>query len=104
MVFSDYSILALFVLGSLGVIAGYASGYVANWGLRRRLYSLELDIATLENKLLSEVKRRAGTESVKARKADQDLLEAALTAKTVRPEAPQPWWMKFAQNPDLREQ
>jgi hydrogenase/urease accessory protein HupE len=104
MVLGDSTVLALLVLGCAGVLAGYASGYVANWALRRRLYSLEFDIATLETKLLSEVKRRAGEASGKARKADQDLLEAALTTKAVRPEPPQPWWMKFAQNPDLREQ
>jgi len=103
MVPGDYSILALLVLSCAAVIAGYASGYVANWGLRRRLYSLEFDIATLENKLLSEVKRRAGTESGKARKADQDLLEAAIAHKGAPQAAPQPWWLKYAQNPESRE-
>jgi hypothetical protein len=104
MVPSDPSVFAFLVFGLTSGCAGYAAGYVANWALRRRLYSLELDLASLENKLLIEVKRRAGEASGKSRKADQDLLEAALTRTPVRPEPPQPWWMKFAQNPETREQ
>lgn len=71
------------------------------WGLHRRAYSLECAVADLEEKLLVEVKRRAGTESARSKKADKELFDV-LTAQP-EPKKDEPWWTKYVTHPELRQ-
>lgn len=101
MVLSDYSffVYALLLLGSS--VAGWLAASVSTWALKRTAYRLECEIADLQDTLLREIKKRAGTESGKARNADKELLAAA--TKTAEPAKQEPWWVKYAMNPAQRE-
>jgi hypothetical protein len=96
----DFSALPLVVLAiASGGLAGLASHQLASSLLKHRLYSLECDVADVQERLLTEVKRRGGAESAKSRKIDQELLQAAQTTTTA---PPQPWWSPFV-HPDLKK-
>lgn len=79
---------AYLVLSAVAFGAGYVGGILRSWVLHRRVYSLECAVADLENKVLVEVKRRAGQERQKGSKIEAEILEAA-SKKT---EEPKPWW------------
>jgi len=84
------------LLNCLAGAVGYLAARVAIWGLHRRAYSLECAVADLEDKLLIEVKRRAGSESAKSKKRDQELIDFAQSAAQTPPAPPQPWWLPYA--------
>ena len=85
----DISVIVL-----VSVIASVAVHLLTHWDSNRRIYSLECDVADLQNKVLNEVKKRAQVDSVKARKGGDELLEKLekAIAETKLP-AQQPWWM-----------
>lgn len=79
---------------------GYLAATVASRALKARLFSLECDVADLQDKILVEIKKRAGQESGKSRKGDAELL-AKLQTSPPKPVAP--WWFPFVTSPELRE-
>lgn len=95
-----FSFPVLLLLFGLAGGVGYLAATVAIWGLHRRAYNLECAVTDLEDKILVEIKKRAGQESGKSRKADSELFKELSKPK----EPDKPWWMKYATNPELREQ
>lgn len=93
------SILVLVLSLATAGLAGFGAARLAITSLHRRAYSLECAVADLEDKLLIEIKRRAGTESGKSRKRDQELFDGLTNAA---PPARQPmWWEQFV-DPSLK--
>lgn len=82
--------LLVIVVIAVAVTATYNALY--HWGLTRKLYSLECDVADLQTKILSEIKKRA---QAQARKRPEDDLLNQLDLKDP-PKPPEPWWMKYA--------
>jgi hypothetical protein len=70
---------------------GYLTSTLQTWNLHRRTYSLECAVADLEEKVLHEVKKRAGQERQKDTKIEAEILAAA-KLKPAQPELP--WWVK----------
>lgn len=66
--------------------------------LNRKTRVLEFAIADLEERLLSEIKKRAGSLGVKARKDEEELIEKL---KQTPPQPSGPWWMDLV-HPDLK--
>lgn len=91
---------ALFLLCSVAGGVGYLAATVAIWSLKRMHYRLECDITDLQNSLLVEIKKRAGAESAKSRKADAELF-AQLQNGSQPPKNDKPWWMQHV-HPDLK--
>lgn len=83
----------------IGFSSGWLAGHLGTLRLRALVTSLQFDVATLEERLLREIKTRAGNLGVKARKTDEELLEQLkLTPAAQKPD--EPWWMKHV-HPDL---
>lgn len=82
------------VLIILCFTAGILGSVLHTWVLHRRIYSLECATTDLENKLLVEIKRRAGQERQRAHSIDAEILEAA---KKKTPEPQVPWWSRFTE-------
>lgn len=100
MLLDGWFILGLLaVLGVSGVAAGAVS-FVGSALVRRRVTSLEFTVADLEERLLREIKTRAAHLGVKARKADDELVEQ-LVLKNTPAKTPQPWWLEHV-HPDLK--
>lgn len=94
-----------FLLGFLGVFASSVGGsclvaFVYLAVVRRRVTMLEFAVADLEERLLKEIKTRAANLGVKARKADDELLES-LAKTSTQPKANEPWWLTHV-HPDLK--
>lgn len=89
-------VLLLFTVCCLAAVLGSLVSFAV---LARKTLALEFDLADLQGRLLREVKTRAAQESVKSRKADEDLLAQALAAKQ-KPVQQGPWWMEHV-HPDL---
>jgi hypothetical protein len=98
MLLEGWQIVAALLVFVGGAIAGFVGAAVAQMGLRRAVRSLEYDVADLETRVVREVKLRAGTAGVKAKKADEELMEQ-LASQPQKP--PGPWWMELV-HPDLR--
>lgn len=77
----------------VGILAGYAGSFLQNWFLHRRTYSLECAVTDLENKLLIEIKRRAGKERQNQKSLELDILDAAKSAEPAKPSGP--WWTQL---------
>lgn len=92
-----WSISADFLLLLSAFALGYAGGCLRTWSLHRRTYSLECAVADLENKVLVEVKRRAGHERQRDRTIDEDILKAAAAKQPAKPTVP--WWQNLGANP-----
>lgn len=90
----------LAVLGVSGVAAGLVS-FVGSALVRRRITTLEFTVADLEERLLREIKTRAAHLGVKARKADDELVES-LVKNASQPQPAQPWWLEHV-HPDLKK-
>jgi hypothetical protein len=84
----SWSSVAIFLLYAIACAFGYLGGLLRTWSIHRRTYSLECAVADLENKILVEVKRRAGQERQKGHKLDEEIIAAA--AK--KPDEAKPWW------------
>jgi hypothetical protein len=85
-------LLAIPLLFAIGATAGVGGAIAASWALRRKLYSLDYEVATLQDQLLREIKRRAGSETGKTKKTDQELLERMQNTEPAR----QPmWWEQY---------
>ena len=95
---SSFALLFLLFSGAGGV--GYLAALAAIWSLKRMHYRLECDIADLQNSVLIEIKKRAGSESAKSRKQDAELLAQLQNGKPT-PTANQPWWQQYV-HPDLK--
>jgi len=95
---STFAVLFLLFSGAGGV--GYLAALAAIWSLKRMHYRLECDIADLQNSVLIEIKKRAGSESAKTRKQDQELL-AQLQNGQPKPTRQEPWWIQYVHS-DLK--
>lgn len=80
----------LFVLVVCSFVGGGVCHALFSWGLERRTYSLECDVADLKEKILVEIKKRAAHSRVK----DVEFLEKLEEAAKREPEKPpnQFWW------------
>lgn len=80
----------------------------ATWGLalaatlRRRVLSLEFDVADLQERLLREIKSRAGKLGVKAKQEDEEFASLLLDKNKQQPTKPEPWWMQHVHQ-DLKQ-
>lgn len=92
--------LAVAVLGFTAGIVGMAWAVVGSVVLKRRVLSLEFDVADLQDRLLREVKSRAGKAGARA-KTDDEEFAAKLVQQQPKPN--QPWWLQHVQ-PDLLKQ
>jgi hypothetical protein len=88
-----WSLGALLVLFLVAVAGGIVGGSIKTWLLHRRIYSLECAQTDLENKILVEVKRRAGQERQKGAKLEDEILAAA----EKKLPAGKPWWFNQAE-------
>ena len=91
---------AIFLLISASGGVAWLTASAAIWALKRSHYRLECDIADLQNSVLIEIKKRAGSESAKSRKQDAELLAQLQNGKPT-PTANQPWWQQYV-HPDLK--
>jgi hypothetical protein len=82
----DYLLL---LLVPVCLLAGYFGQTLKNNAIQRRVYSLECDVADVQTKILTEVKRRAVSESRKGKSLENEIIAKA--AET--PTAQQMWWM-----------
>ena len=96
--FSSFAVL--FLLFSCAGGAGYLAATVAIWSLKRLHYRLECDIADLQQSVLVEIKKRAGHESAKSKKQDQELF-AQIQNGQPKPTSQQPWWLQYVHS-DLK--
>lgn len=82
--------IAVWLLIVLSLAAGISGAILTSWGLRRSVYSLQCDVADLKDKVLIEVKRRAGEARQSKAKFEEEY--AALMGKK-QPElvAKNPW-------------
>lgn len=71
----DYALLLLITL-VLG--AGVSGGWLSAWGINRRVYTLETELADLQQKHLSEVKKRAGAVGLSHRSQEKEMLAEIL--------------------------
>lgn len=83
--FSD--LFLAFLCGGLG---GSIVHLIANWTLRQKATQLEFQVATLEERLMIEQKKRASAAAKSARDIQLDILEAAKIAQPAGP--PRQWW------------
>lgn len=86
--------LFLIILASVG--AGVAGSLAATWGLRRRTYSLELEVAYVSGILQREVKARAAGERWRKKDELEERVEELVNLTT--PGAPAqkvPFWQRF---------
>lgn len=92
------------LLGFTAGTVGVAWSVVGSLGLKRRVLSLEFDVADLQERLLREVKSRAGRASVKAKQDDDEFnKQLEMTAKAAPTQAQnQPWWMTHVHQ-DLKQ-
>ena len=77
---------------ALTFAVSYLGQMLATRFVEKRLYSLECDVADLQNKVLSEIKKRAANLAVKAKAEDQLFEQLAQNP----PKPAEPWWMKYA--------
>lgn len=91
---------AVLLVVVLGAVAGLCAAELAIWALKRRTLGLEYAVADLENQVLREIKKRAGEESRKSKKTEDDLLSRI--AEQPKPDNV-PWWQKYVTNPELRQ-
>jgi hypothetical protein len=82
----DYAILLLIPACFL---AGWLGQRLQNRSLQLRTYSLECSVTDLQQKLVVEVKRRAGYARQDDRRLEEEILKAAGNAK---PGPTLPWW------------
>lgn len=92
-------LVELFLVVGLAVGVSWAVSFAFASVVRRRVTTLEFAVADLEDRLLKEVKARAGNAGVRARKEQQELEELMLQ-KASTPKADQPWWYQHV-HPDL---
>lgn len=98
MILEGWSLVGYLLVSLLAGGVGVAVCSAPLLGLRRRVLSLEFEIADLQDRLLREVKTRASKAGVEAKKAEEDLFSKALKA----PEKPNgPWWMAHV-HPDIK--
>lgn len=91
--------MSAFLLSILGGLLGGGILLLAfRWDLARRTYSLECAVADLEDKILSEIKKRASHASQESRKSKDDLAELLKAAAERQPAQQQPWWATVGGN------
>lgn len=86
---------AVALLGFIAGIVGVAWAVAGSVGLKRRVLSLEYDVADLQERLLREIKSRAGKAGVKAKQDDELFAEAVTQSKSPPQTQSGPWWMPF---------
>jgi hypothetical protein len=95
-----YSFAVVFLLCSCAGGVGYLAATVAIWSVKRLHYRLECDIADLQQSVLVEIKKRAGQESAKSKRADTELITAIQNGQP-KANPNQPWWNQYV-HPDLK--
>src|SRR3977135_1491804 len=89
------------VLTAAGIAFSVSAGvvFLTHWGTRIRLRRLEVQLAEWEERLVTEVKRRAAQASVEARGAKLNPLDEALIRQHMQRggdgSAEAPWWDKI---------
>lgn len=76
---------ALWAVILISLAAGVCGALLNSWGLRRKVYRLELDVADLQNKLLTTVKQNAAGarwDKKKLLEEAQELLKPMAAAQT----------------------
>jgi len=89
---SDFLVIALVA----GVVAAIVSK-LSHWALASEVSKLQFTVSVLEERLLSEIKRRARSVAQKNWDLDQEIVAAA--AKQKAPEQPKFWWESFPTSP-----
>ncbi|HQI28879.1 MAG TPA: hypothetical protein PLT20_12410 [Sedimentisphaerales bacterium] len=78
----------LILLGALAV--GISGSVASTWGLRREVYRLKLDVVDIQNRILTENKRKAA--EARWQKPDKLAVEAeALAAAAGGQQSKNPW-------------
>lgn len=80
----------------ISLVSGVVSAIVSklsHWALAQEVSRLQFTVAVLEERLLSEIKRRARSVAQKNRDIDEAILEAAKAAPA--PKQPTFWWEKW---------
>lgn len=101
MLLDAWSTAAILGVLSLAGLTAWGVAFAYSALVRRRVTTLEFAVADLEERLLKEIKTRAGNLGVKARKANEELEELMLK-KAAEPAQQQPWWMSHV-HPDLKQ-
>jgi cell division protein FtsL len=93
-----WSVFDVFVVICISAISSILISIVHNWSTARLLYSLQCDVADLQDKILVEIKKRASL-TFRERKKDDEMLERIVEeAKNASPaREPLPWWAKLTQ-------
>lgn len=97
----DWLYLGLQLLSGLLGIVGGVFAFGVTLGLRARVRSLEFDVASLEDRLLREIKTRASHAGVKSKKENDELAEL-IVKEAQQPAKPKNWWDQYV-HPDLRQ-
>jgi cell division protein FtsL len=88
-----WSFLDVLLLVTISVVTSALVSIVHNWSTARKLYSLQCDVADLQDKVLVEIKKRASLTFREKNKDDTMLEKIVEQAKSAAPAAPQmPWW------------
>lgn len=99
MVLDVQAFVVVAVLLALAGAAGYLGAHARLRVLNRRTYSLECDVADLGDKILTEIKRRAG--GLK-RKPEEALLAEIPGATGSKPREERPWYWDHV-SPELKK-
>lgn len=94
--------LALSLVSTCVGVVGVAWAVVGQWGLKRRVLSLEFDMADMQERLLREIKSRAGREGVKAKKDEEEFAARLLQNSNIPKAKNGPWWMEHVHQ-DLKQ-
>lgn len=87
---SDFLVICLVS----GVVSAIVSK-LSHWHLSTEFSKLQFTVGVLEERLLSEIKRRARSVAQKNQEFDQEVLAAAQKNGAQPPAPPQPWWAQY---------
>lgn len=81
---------ALWLVILVSLACGLTGALLGAWGLRRMVYSLQCDVEDLKDKVLIEVKRRAGEARQSKVRMEEEFAAIAAKAKP-EPVSKNPW-------------
>lgn len=86
---SDFLVICL-----VSAVVSAIVSKLSHWYLSTEFSKLQFTVSVLEERLLSEIKRRARSVAQKNQDFDAEILAAAKKTPAA-PEAPQPWWAQY---------
>lgn len=94
---SDFLVICL-----VSAVVSAIVSKLSHWHLSTEFSKLQFTVSVLEERLLSEIKRRARSVAQKNLEFDQEVMAAASKAPA-QPQPPQPWWAQYVGNSNAKQ-